>query len=48
MAEDDVVDDFGDVGKMKEVIESNRLGLKASMATITEDGSSVKMVWTKI
>ena len=48
MAEDDVVDDFGDVEKMEEFIESNRLGLKASMATITEDGSSVKMVWTKI
>lgn len=48
MAEDDAVDDFGDVEKMEEYIQSQQLGLKASMATMTEDGSSVKMVWTKI
>ena len=48
MAEDDVVGDFGDAERMEEFVQSNQLRLKISMATITEDGESVKMVWEKI
>ena len=48
MAEDDVGDDFGDVERMQHFVQSNKLGLTLSMATITDDGRSVKMIWEKI
>ena len=48
MAEDDVGDDFGDVERMQQFVQGNILGLKLSMATITDDGRSVKMIWEKI
>ena len=47
MAEDDTVDDFGNYEAMQEFIHRNQLDLDLTLATVTDDGSSAKLVWKK-
>mmetsp|Transcript_5898 Transcript_5898/g.16601 ORF Transcript_5898/g.16601 Transcript_5898/m.16601 type:complete len:350 (-) Transcript_5898:588-1637(-) len=48
MAEDDIVDGFGNHEAMQEFVQGNQLELEVTLATMTDDGSSVKLVWKKV